>query len=71
MQHQSEIFALVWDLRKLAPGLTPANIGPFQLECLELASCALNLEAYFSSARQFPERTKPPWIPRIGGQNFK
>ena len=58
--------ALIEDLRfglgleETGIGLSPANLGPFQLERLELASCALNLEAYFSSARHLPERTEPP-----------
>jgi hypothetical protein len=51
-------------LEETGSGLTPANIEPFQLECLELASCALNLEAYFSSARHLPERTEPPCLIR-------
>ena len=62
--------ALIQDLRfglgleETGTGLSPANIGPFQLECFELASCALNLEAYFSSARHLPERTEPPCLIR-------
>src|SRR6516164_6453731 len=57
--------ALIEDLRfglgleETGSGLAPANLGPFQLACLELASCALNLEAYFSSARHLPQRTEP------------
>jgi uncharacterized membrane protein YccC len=62
--------ALIEDLRfglgleETGIGLTTANIEPFQLECMELASCALNLEAYFSSARHLPERTEPPCLIR-------
>jgi hypothetical protein len=62
--------ALIEDLRfglgleETGTGLSPANLGPFQLACLELASCALNLEAYFSSARYLPERTEPPCLIR-------
>jgi uncharacterized membrane protein YccC len=62
--------ALVEDLRfglgleETGTDLTTANIEPFQLECLKLASCALNLEAYFSSARHLPERTEPPCVVR-------
>jgi uncharacterized membrane protein YccC len=52
------------ELEETGTGITTANIGPFQLECLELASCALNLEAYFSSARLLPERTEPPCLMR-------
>jgi uncharacterized membrane protein YccC len=51
-------------LEETGTGLTTANIGPFQLECMELASCALNLEAYFSSTRHLPERTEPPCLIR-------
>jgi uncharacterized membrane protein YccC len=51
-------------LEETGTGLTPANIEPFQLECMELASCALNLEAYFSSARHLPERPEPPCLIR-------
>jgi uncharacterized membrane protein YccC len=49
-------------LEETGTGLATANIEPFQLGCLELASCALNLEAYFSSARHLPERTEPPCL---------
>jgi uncharacterized membrane protein YccC len=52
------------ELEETGTGLTPANLGPFQLECLELASSALNLEAYLSSARQLPEQTEPPCLIR-------
>jgi uncharacterized membrane protein YccC len=51
-------------LEETGTGLTPANIGPFQFACLELASCALNLEAYFSSVLRLPERTEPPCLIR-------
>ena len=51
-------------LEETGDGLTPANIGPFQFACLESASCALNLEAYFSSVRRLPERTEPPCLIR-------
>jgi uncharacterized membrane protein YccC len=62
--------ALIEDLRfglgleETGSGLAPANLGPFQLACLELASCALNLEAYFSSARHLPQRTEPSGLIR-------
>jgi uncharacterized membrane protein YccC len=62
--------ALVEDLRfglgleETGTGLATAKIEPFQLECMELASCALNLEAYFSSARHLPERTEPRYLIR-------
>jgi uncharacterized membrane protein YccC len=51
-------------LEETGTGLTTANIGPFQFACLELASCALNLEAYFSSIRHLPERPEPPCLIR-------
>jgi uncharacterized membrane protein YccC len=46
-------------LEETGSGLTAANLGPFQLACLELATCALNLAAYFSPARHLPERPEP------------
>jgi len=51
-------------LEETGGGLTPANLGPFQLACLELATRALNVEAYFSSARHLPERPAPPCLIR-------
>ena len=51
-------------LEETGTGLTPANLGPFQLACLELATCALNVEAYFSSARHLPAQPEPPCLIR-------
>ena len=55
-------FAL--ELEETGTGLSQANIGRFQLSCLELATCAFNLEAYLSSTRHLPERPQPPCLIR-------
>ena len=52
------------ELEETGTGLRQANLGRFQLACLELATCAFNLEAYLASTRHLPERPQPPCLIR-------